>query len=64
MRGMVRLAGDLGLTEEDMNLLYTKYERTHVFCYCYPFQILAVCMCTTIQLTCTNIVEVEEALIQ
>ena len=36
MRGMVRLAGDLGLTEEDMNLLYSKYERNGAFNY-YAF---------------------------
>jgi len=36
MRGMVRLAGDLGLTEDDMNLLYSKYERNGAFNY-YAF---------------------------
>lgn len=36
MRGMVRLAGDLGLTDEDMDLLYTKYERNGAFNY-YAF---------------------------
>jgi hypothetical protein len=33
MRGMVRLAGDLGLTDDDMNLLYAKYERNGAFNY-------------------------------
>lgn len=36
MRGMVRLAGDLGLTEEDMDLIYSKYERNGAFNY-YAF---------------------------
>mmetsp|Transcript_24538 Transcript_24538/g.80413 ORF Transcript_24538/g.80413 Transcript_24538/m.80413 type:complete len:259 (+) Transcript_24538:318-1094(+) len=36
MRGMVRLAGDLGLTEDDMNLIYSKYERNGAFNY-YAF---------------------------
>jgi len=29
----VRLAGDLGLTDDDMNLLYAKYERNGAFNY-------------------------------
>mmetsp|Transcript_5133 Transcript_5133/g.12342 ORF Transcript_5133/g.12342 Transcript_5133/m.12342 type:complete len:376 (+) Transcript_5133:233-1360(+) len=33
MRGMVRLAGDLGLTDADMDLLYSKYERNGAFNY-------------------------------
>ena len=33
MRGMVRLAGDLHFTDEDMNLLYSKYERNGGFNY-------------------------------
>mmetsp|Transcript_24528 Transcript_24528/g.80386 ORF Transcript_24528/g.80386 Transcript_24528/m.80386 type:complete len:83 (+) Transcript_24528:936-1184(+) len=33
---MVRLAGDLGLTEDDMNLIYSKYERNGAFNY-YAF---------------------------
>jgi hypothetical protein len=36
MRGMVRLAGDLNMTEDDMNLLYSKYERNGGFNY-YAF---------------------------
>jgi len=36
MRGMVRLAGDLGLTDDDLNLLYSKYERNGAFNY-YAF---------------------------
>ncbi len=33
---MVRLAGDLGLTDDDLNLLYSKYERNGAFNY-YAF---------------------------
>jgi len=36
MRGMVRLAGNLGLTTDDLDLIYAKYERNGAFNY-YAF---------------------------